>query len=161
MEQREYVRQVLEAYRSTSGTAGVVRRTDRLFANQLYERGVSLETVGNALTLAAARRSARPADERRPGILSAPPQQTPARHRRPVTPLCKLPATIRSLSARMTSSPHSSKSPHTPAAWMMMFAPPAILFLAWVISTERYWVTFRERRSRQHGLLSHCNIGST
>jgi hypothetical protein len=47
----------------------------------------------------------------------------------------------------MTSSPHSSKSPHTPAAWMMMFAPPAILFLAWVISTERYWVTFRERRS--------------
>ena len=58
MEQREYVRQVLEAYRSTSGTAGVVRRTDRLFANQLYERGVSLETVGNALTLAAARRSA-------------------------------------------------------------------------------------------------------
>ena len=62
MEQREYVRQVLEAYRSTPGTAGAVRRPDRLFANQLYERGVSLETVGNALTLAAARRSARPAD---------------------------------------------------------------------------------------------------
>jgi hypothetical protein len=69
MEQREYVRQVLEAYRSTSGTAGVVRRTDRLFANQLYERGVSLETVGNALTLAAARRSARPADAPPLGII--------------------------------------------------------------------------------------------
>jgi hypothetical protein len=62
LEPREYVRQVLEAYRSTPGTAGVVRRPDRLFAAQLYDRGVPLETVSNALTLAAARRSARPAD---------------------------------------------------------------------------------------------------
>ena len=69
MEQREYVRQVLEAYCATPGTAGVVRRADRLFANQLYERGVSLETVGNALTLAAARRSARPADAPPLGII--------------------------------------------------------------------------------------------
>lgn len=61
MEQREYVQRVLEAYRSTPGTAGVVRRPDRLFAAQLHERGVSLTTVGNALTLAAARRSARSA----------------------------------------------------------------------------------------------------
>ncbi len=45
MEQREYVRQVLEAYRSTPGTAGVVRRPDRLFAAQLYDRGVPLDTV--------------------------------------------------------------------------------------------------------------------
>ena len=62
MEQRAYVRQVLEAYRSTPGTAGVVRRPDRLFATQLYERGVPLNAVENALILAAARRSARPAD---------------------------------------------------------------------------------------------------
>ena len=62
MEQCEYVRRVLEAYRLTPGTAGVVRRADRLFAAQLYDRGVSLATVENALLLAAARRSARPAD---------------------------------------------------------------------------------------------------
>jgi hypothetical protein len=60
MEQREYIRQVLEAYRSTPGTAGVMRRADRLFATQLYARGVSLQAVENALVLAAARRSARP-----------------------------------------------------------------------------------------------------
>jgi hypothetical protein len=62
MEQREYVRQVLEAYRSTPGTAGVVHRADRLCAAQLYDRGVPLAAVENALILAAARRSARPAD---------------------------------------------------------------------------------------------------
>jgi hypothetical protein len=62
MEKRDYVRQVFEAYRSTQGTAGVVRRPDRLFATELYDRGVPLATVENALTLAAARRSARPAN---------------------------------------------------------------------------------------------------
>jgi hypothetical protein len=62
MEQREYVRQVLEAYRSTPGTAGVVRRADRLFAAQLSDRGVPLPAVESALILAAARRSARSAD---------------------------------------------------------------------------------------------------
>jgi hypothetical protein len=62
MEQREYARQVLEAYRSTPGTAGVVRRADRLFAARLYDRGVPLAAVENALILAAARRSARSAD---------------------------------------------------------------------------------------------------
>jgi hypothetical protein len=61
MEQREYVRQVLEAYCATPGTAGVVRRADRIFAAQLHDRGVPLTTVENALILAAARRSARPA----------------------------------------------------------------------------------------------------
>jgi len=40
----------------------MVRRPDRLFAAQLHERGVPLETVENALTLAAARRSVRPDD---------------------------------------------------------------------------------------------------
>jgi len=62
MEQREYVRRVLETYRATPGTTGAVRRPDRLFAAQLHERGVPLETVGNALTLAALRRLARAAD---------------------------------------------------------------------------------------------------
>jgi len=61
VEQREYIRQVLTAYLATPGTAGVERRPDRLFAAQLFDRGVPLETVSNALTLAAARRSARPA----------------------------------------------------------------------------------------------------
>jgi hypothetical protein len=62
MEQREYVRRVLEVYCATPGTAGVVRRADRSFATQLHDRGIPLATVENALTLAAARRSARPAD---------------------------------------------------------------------------------------------------
>jgi hypothetical protein len=62
MEQREYVRRVLEAYCATPGTAGVVRRADRTFASQLQDRGVPLPAVENALILAAARRSVRPAD---------------------------------------------------------------------------------------------------
>jgi hypothetical protein len=62
MEQREYVRRLLDAYRTTPGTAGAVRRPDRLLAAQLHQRGVPLEAVENALTLAAARRLARPAD---------------------------------------------------------------------------------------------------
>jgi len=69
MEQREYVRRLLEAYCAMPGTAGVLRRPDRLFANQLYDRGVLLETVENALILAAARRSARPADAPPLGII--------------------------------------------------------------------------------------------
>ena len=42
---------------------------DRLFAAQLHDRGVPLETVENALILAAARRSARPADAPPLGII--------------------------------------------------------------------------------------------
>jgi hypothetical protein len=62
MEQRVYVRRILEAYRATPGTSGAVRRPDRLFAAQLNERGVPIEVVENALTVAAVRRLARPAD---------------------------------------------------------------------------------------------------
>jgi hypothetical protein len=62
MEQRDYVRQLLEACRATPGTCGAVRRPDRLLAAQLHQRGVPLEAVENALTLAAARRLARSAD---------------------------------------------------------------------------------------------------
>lgn len=62
LSQEDYVRQVLEAYRKTPGTMGTVRRADRLLAAQLYERGVSVKVIENALALAASRRLIRPAD---------------------------------------------------------------------------------------------------
>jgi hypothetical protein len=58
----EYTRRVLEAYRKTPGTMGTVRRPDRVLAEQLYQRGVSVSVVENALVLAATRRLMRPAD---------------------------------------------------------------------------------------------------
>ena len=58
--QQDYIRKVLDAYRNTPGTAGVVRRPDRVLAAQLHERGVPLIAVENALVLAALRRLARP-----------------------------------------------------------------------------------------------------
>ena len=51
---------VLGAYRQTPGTAGTIRRPDRLLAAQLYARGVPLRAVENALVLAASRRLLRP-----------------------------------------------------------------------------------------------------
>ncbi len=60
LDQREYVRRVLDAYRATPGTSGMVRRPDRVFAVQLHERSVPLDTVENAFVLAAARRMIRP-----------------------------------------------------------------------------------------------------
>ena len=62
MEQRDYVRRLLEVYCATPGTCGTARRSDRLLAAQLHQRGVPLEVVENALILAATRRLARPAD---------------------------------------------------------------------------------------------------
>jgi hypothetical protein len=61
-DQEEYVRQVLEAYRKTPGTMGTIRRADRLLAAQLYQRGLSVKVIDNALVLAATRRLIRPAD---------------------------------------------------------------------------------------------------
>jgi hypothetical protein len=61
MDQHDYVRRLLEAYRTTPGTCGVVRRPDRLLAARLHDRGVPLDAVENALVLAAARRLVRPA----------------------------------------------------------------------------------------------------
>ena len=58
----EYIRQVLEAYRKTSGTMGTVRRPDRMLAAQLYQRGLAVSVIENAFVLAAARRLTRPAD---------------------------------------------------------------------------------------------------
>ena len=61
LSQDEYIRQVLEAYRKTAGTMGTVRRADRLLASRLYQRGLSVKVVENALVLAATRRLMRPA----------------------------------------------------------------------------------------------------
>ena len=58
----EYVRRVLEAYRKTPGTMGMVRQPDRTLAAQLYQRGISLNVVENALVLAATRRLIRRTD---------------------------------------------------------------------------------------------------
>ena len=60
--QEEYIREVLEAYRKTPGTMGTVRRADRMLAAQLYQRGLPVRVIKNALVLAAARRLIRPAD---------------------------------------------------------------------------------------------------
>lgn len=60
--EQEYVRRVLEAYRRTPGTTGAVRRPDRMLAARLYQRGVAVSAIENALILAAARRLARPDD---------------------------------------------------------------------------------------------------
>ncbi len=59
---QEYVRRILDAYRTTPGTTGDVRSEDRRFAGQLYDRQVPLSAVENALVLAAARRLLRPED---------------------------------------------------------------------------------------------------
>jgi hypothetical protein len=58
----QYVRTVLERYRTTPTTAGGVRRADRQLAVQLYHRGVPLTLVEAAFTLAATRRIFRPHD---------------------------------------------------------------------------------------------------
>lgn len=59
---QDYVRKVVDAYRRTPGTTGAVRRNDRLLAAELFDRGVPLTAVENALVLAAARRIVRPPD---------------------------------------------------------------------------------------------------
>jgi hypothetical protein len=60
--QAEYVQRILDAYRRTPGTAGTIRRPDRLLAAQFYHRSIPLAAVENALILAASRRLIRPAD---------------------------------------------------------------------------------------------------
>lgn len=69
IDQQQYVRQVLEAYRKTPGTMGTVRRADRTLAAQLYQRGLSVQVIENALVLAAARRLTRPADALPLGVI--------------------------------------------------------------------------------------------
>lgn len=53
---QDYVRRILEAYRTTPGTCGVIRRNDRLLAANLYHCGIDPVVIENALILAAARR---------------------------------------------------------------------------------------------------------
>src|ERR1700678_3376009 len=60
--QEEFIRHVLEAYRKTPGTMGTIRRTDRVLAAQLYQRGISASVIENAYVLAATRRLMRPAN---------------------------------------------------------------------------------------------------
>jgi hypothetical protein len=60
--QEQYIHQVLEAYRKTPGTMGTIRRPDRVLAAQLFQRGVAVSVIENALVLAATRRLMRPAD---------------------------------------------------------------------------------------------------
>jgi hypothetical protein len=59
MDSAEYVQRVLDAYRATPGTCGVVRKPDRAFALALHSRGVPLAKVENAFVLAASRRIVR------------------------------------------------------------------------------------------------------
>lgn len=69
MDSAEYIRRVLDAYRATPGTCGVVRKPDRAFALELHLRGVPLRAVENAFLLAATRRLARAADVPPLGII--------------------------------------------------------------------------------------------
>ena len=69
MDSAEYVQRVLDAYRATPGSCGVVRRPDRAYALALHARGVPLGAVENAFLLAAARPIVRPADARPLGVI--------------------------------------------------------------------------------------------
>ncbi len=60
IDREEYIQSVLSAYRQTPGTAGTIRRPDRLLAAQLHARGVPLCAVENAFVLATSRRQIRP-----------------------------------------------------------------------------------------------------
>lgn len=56
LEQAQYIRRLLERYRSTPTVAGHIRRSDRQLAHDLYQRGVPLALVEAAFSLAATRR---------------------------------------------------------------------------------------------------------
>ena len=73
----QYVQRVLDAYRATPGTCGVLRQPDRALALQLFARGVPLAVVENALVLAAARRLVRPADAPPLGVIRSPAYFSP------------------------------------------------------------------------------------
>jgi hypothetical protein len=53
---RDYILKVTDAYRQTPGATGLIRRNDRMLAADLYDRGVPITVVENALVLAASRR---------------------------------------------------------------------------------------------------------
>lgn len=59
---RCYVDHILDLYRRTPGTSGVVRRADRRLALSLHHRQVPAHLVAAALLVTTARRNLRPAD---------------------------------------------------------------------------------------------------
>ena len=59
---KQYIKQLLDLYCHTPGTLGRVRREDRRLAVELYNRGVSLQTIEDAFVLATARRCLRAPD---------------------------------------------------------------------------------------------------
>jgi hypothetical protein len=69
MDSAPYVQRVLDAYRATPGTCGVVRQPDRAFALALHARGVPLDAVENAFVLAASRRIVRRSDAPPLGVI--------------------------------------------------------------------------------------------
>jgi len=69
MDSFEYVRRALDAYRATPGTCGAIRKPDRVFALQLFARGVPLAVVENAIVLASVRRLVRPIDAAPLGVI--------------------------------------------------------------------------------------------
>ena len=77
MDSPQYVRRVLDAYRATPGTCGVVRKPDRALTLRLFGSGVPLAAVENAFVLAAARRLIRPADAPPLGIIRSLAYFTP------------------------------------------------------------------------------------
>jgi len=51
-----YVDEVIRLYRATPTVLGHVRRADRALARRLYDHGIPLHVIRNALVLGAARR---------------------------------------------------------------------------------------------------------
>jgi hypothetical protein len=54
-----YVNAVLALYRTSPGTSGHVRKADLHLARQLYDRGVALQVVDDAIVVALSRRLVR------------------------------------------------------------------------------------------------------
>src|ERR1019366_4077293 len=108
IDQRDYVRRLLEAYRATPGTSGAVHGADRLLAAQLHERGVPLEAVENAFVLAATRRMIRSAGAVPLGTIAPIPY--PENELPPPTP--------RAFGANDIAA-YPRRNGRTPAAWMM------------------------------------------
>lgn len=63
LHRRAYVEKVLELYRATPNTPGLVRAADRRFAQNLFDLDIPLMTVYAALVLAWVRRLSRPPDQ--------------------------------------------------------------------------------------------------
>src|SRR5437016_5203930 len=138
--QEEYMRRVLEAYRKTPGTMRTVRRTDRVVAAQLYQRGVSVSVIENAFVLVAARRLMRPADapplvtirslayflpviEEVLGLRVSPGYFQYLRHKLERVASHGRPSS--SLQLTMRAFGADDANPHcTPAAWMISPDPP-------------------------------------